>query len=86
MCKCQTPFLTIHKSKNREALIFFQKFCEDDEKTLLREPHKYADLQSCGGNLTGGGEEGRRDLVEEKTTTFLVFFLILIFNLTRVIS
>jgi hypothetical protein len=36
MCKCQMPFLTIHKSKNREALIFFQKFCEDDEKTLLR--------------------------------------------------
>jgi hypothetical protein len=44
MCKCQTSFLTIHKSKNREALIFFQKFCEDDEKTLLRDPHK---LQTC---------------------------------------
>jgi hypothetical protein len=46
----------------------------------------YADLQTCGGNSTGGGEEGRRDLVEEKTTTFSVFFKkILIFNLIRAI-
>jgi hypothetical protein len=30
-------------------------------------------LQTCGGNSTGGGEEGRRDLDEEQKINDVVF-------------
>jgi hypothetical protein len=37
-------------------------------------------LQTCGGNSIGGGEEGRRDLVEEQKINNAVFNFFFNFN------